>query len=266
MSRALSLHIGLNVVDPAAYGGWNGQLRACVFDAEDMAGVASAQGMAPSLLLDSQATAQSVLTSIQAAALELQPGDLFLLTYSGHGGQVNDPREDDGQSETWCLYDRQLIDDEIYAALCRFREKVRVVVFSDSCHSGTVVRGFFNTSAPDNRAMPGPVADADAHERADQYTAIQTDIGDRDLLDAMRATVLLISGCQDNQVSLDGTQNGAFTEQLLVVLADGAAGTRMTYRGLRRRVLNLLPPSQSPNYFTAGPRYRSFERQQPLTV
>lgn len=35
----LSLHIGLNAVDPKHYGGWRGDLVACEFDANDMAAI-----------------------------------------------------------------------------------------------------------------------------------------------------------------------------------------------------------------------------------
>ena len=40
--QALSLHIGLNSVSPAAYAGWSGPLAACEFDANDMAAIAAA--------------------------------------------------------------------------------------------------------------------------------------------------------------------------------------------------------------------------------
>ena len=72
----------------------------------------------------------------------LVSGDILLLTYSGHGGQIPDVtgEETDKLDETWCLYDGQLIDDEMYLELSRFAAGVRVLVFSDSCHSGTVVR------------------------------------------------------------------------------------------------------------------------------
>ena len=39
--KALSLHIGLNAVDPKAYAGWSGPLAACEFDANDMAALAT---------------------------------------------------------------------------------------------------------------------------------------------------------------------------------------------------------------------------------
>ena len=45
-ARAMSLHIGLNAVDPKAYEGWSGPLAACEFDANDMAAIAKAKSMA----------------------------------------------------------------------------------------------------------------------------------------------------------------------------------------------------------------------------
>jgi len=40
MATGLSLHIGLNKVDPKHYDGWDGQLRACEQDAHDMVALA----------------------------------------------------------------------------------------------------------------------------------------------------------------------------------------------------------------------------------
>ena len=59
------------------------------------------------------ATAQAVSDAILGAAKALKSGDLFFLTYSGHGGQVDDTNseEKDRMDETWVCYDRQLIDD-----------------------------------------------------------------------------------------------------------------------------------------------------------
>ncbi len=38
-ARAMSLHIGLNRVDPKHYGGWSGPLAACECYANDMAAI-----------------------------------------------------------------------------------------------------------------------------------------------------------------------------------------------------------------------------------
>ena len=42
------------------------------------------------------------------------------------------------------------------------------------------------------------------------------------IVSKFKPAVILISGCQDNQTSMDGDHNGAFTEQLLKVWNDGA--------------------------------------------
>src|SRR6187431_793212 len=141
-AKALSLHVGLNTVSAAAYSGWDGPLSACEFDAHDMAAIAKVQGMKPTVLITKKATRKSVIDAMRAAAKTLRKGDLFFLTYSGHGGQIPDKsgEEPDRKDETWCLYDGQMIDDELYALLAGFVEGVRVLVLSDSCHSGTVTR------------------------------------------------------------------------------------------------------------------------------
>ena len=52
---AQSLHIGLNAVSPAHYGGWSGDLAACEADAADMQAIAKAKGMKPTVLLTAKA-------------------------------------------------------------------------------------------------------------------------------------------------------------------------------------------------------------------
>ena len=45
--------------------------------------------------------------------------------------------EPDRTDETWVLFDRQLVDDELYEMWPQFVPGVRILVLSDSCHSGT---------------------------------------------------------------------------------------------------------------------------------
>ncbi len=122
MPQGIAVSIGLNAVDPDQYGGWSGELNACEADAQDMAAIAAAQGFAGETLLTNGATRGSVLAAIQAAAARLTAGDIFLLTYSGHGGQLPDLNgdEDDDQDETWCLYDGQIVDDELNELYAKF--------------------------------------------------------------------------------------------------------------------------------------------------
>src|SRR4051795_7696417 len=142
MAKGLSLHIGLNSVDASHYAGWDGQLVACEFDANDMEALAESQDFTTKKLLTKDATADAVRKAIADAGSELEAEDILFVTYSGHGGQVPDSNsdEDDRMDETWVLYDRQLVDDELYTLWADFKPGTRILVLSDSCHSGSVVR------------------------------------------------------------------------------------------------------------------------------
>ncbi len=289
--QALSLHLGLNAVSGAAYGGWTGPLAACEFDANDMAAIARQKGMKATVLLTKKATRAAALAGMRDAAKTLQSGDLFFLSYSGHGGQVPDVtgEEADKKDETWCLYDGQLIDDELYFEFSRFAAGVRILVLSDSCHSGTVAREVPQMSdLPLNqrsKLMPEAVAMRAYRENKGFYDKLQRDVAtaaggravDPDaalaqvaisgrlsaIVKKFNPKVLLISGCQDNQTSMDGDHNGAFTEQLLKVWNHGAFGGN--YASFHARIRARMPPSQSPNLFTLGAVGR-FLTQRPFSV
>jgi hypothetical protein len=290
-TRALSLHLGLNSVGAGAYAGWTGPLAACEFDAEDMAAIARAQGMKPTVLLTRKATRAAVLGELRKAAKALAGGGFFFLSFSGHGGQVPDVsgEEPDKKDETWCLFDGQLIDDELYFELSRFAAGVRILVLSDSCHSGSVTRdaampvATIPTQRP--KLMPESVAMRTYREHQAFYDGLQRDVAraagkpvvDPDVALAQVAVsgrltaivsrfdpaVLLISGCQDNQTSMDGEHNGAFTEQLLRVWNQGRF--EGNYALFHARIRARLPASQSPNLFTLG-KAGAFLLQKPFAV
>lgn len=226
-----SLHIGLNHVDPHAYGGWDGALSGCINDANSMRDVAISRGFEPEQLIDGEATAENVRSRLEAAAAELGAGDFYFLTYSGHGGQVVDLNGDepDNLDETWCLFDTELVDDTLYGALCAFQPGVRIFVMSDSCHSETVTRAPLvrareaRAAAADGRAKRAPLdvtlREFNAHK--DDYVAQQNWWKQvRSPRDAA-ASVVLIAGCQDDQTSMDGPVNGAFTTAFLEVWGNG---------------------------------------------
>lgn len=289
-AKAISLHIGLNAVNATAYAGWDGPLAACEFDAMDMAAVAQSRGMNASVLLTRKATRAKVLAGLRRAAKALRAGDLFFLSYSGHGGQVPDVSGDeaDKQDETWCLFDGQLIDDELYFELGQFAAGVRILVLSDSCHSGTVTRAAPPVPAsPQQRPklMPAAVALRTYREHQAFYDRLQLQIAqaagqaevDPDtalaqvaasarlsaIVRNFKPAVILISGCQDNQTSMDGQHNGAFTEQLLKAWSQGSF--KGNYGNFHARIKAAMLESQSPNLFTLGTA-GAFLAQTPFTV
>jgi hypothetical protein len=271
-AKGIGLHIGLNSVDPSQYAGWAGTLVACEADAKDMHTITSARGFTSSMLLTRKATAAAVTAGIRRVASKLDPGDLFLLSYSGHGGQVRDPsgEEADWEDETWVLWDRQLLDDELYALWAAFKPGVRILVLSDSCHSGSVVRDMFYEASPANadsssrfKFIPRDVEDRTYEAHRAEYDALQQSFAKGDEA-AVGAAVVLISGCQDSQYSRDGDRNGLFTQRLREVWADGtfAKGHRPFYRA----ICELMPPDQTPNYFRVGKTSSGFERMVPFTI
>jgi hypothetical protein len=270
MAKGVSIHIGLNHVDPKQYEGWDGALNACIADARDMRALAKKKGFTGNtLLLDGQATAAAVTAAIQDAGKKLAKGDILLLTYSGHGGQVRDTNSDesdnDRMDETWVLFDRQLVDDELYNLWAKFKAGVRVLVLSDSCHSGTVVKNIppFMGRGPRPRAMPRSVGIAVEKAHRALYRSIQEKNRGTENT-KVNASVLLISGCMDNQTSMDGEKNGAFTGTLKKVWSGGKFTGN--YRKLRDKIRSLLPSTQTPNYYCVGTVNSLYEAQKPFTV
>ena len=288
--QAHSLHIGINVVSAAHYAGWTGPLAACEFDANDMAAIARARGMKSTLLITRKATRAGVLAAIRKSARALEQGDLFFLSFSGHGGQVPDVsgEEPDKLDETWGLFDGQLIDDELYLEFSRFKAGVRILVLSDSCHSGTVVRAGRPPPATQEqrpRILPPAVGMRVYAENQAFYDRLQLEVvkaaggavSDPDTALAQVAvsqrltgivkdflpSLILISGCQDNQFSMDGNHNGAFTEQLLKVWNHGSY--KGSYASFHARIRAALPPTQSPHLFTLGPAVR-FLKEPPFSI
>ncbi|MGW5777991.1 caspase family protein [Streptomyces sp. NPDC003863] len=269
MATGLSLHVGLNGVDPARYEGWDGTLNACENDAHDMARLARTAGFEATTLLTPDGTTANITSVLHEAAARLVAGDILLFTYSGHGGQVPDVTgsddEPDALDETLVFYDRQFLDDEVAQAFRAFADDVRIVALLDCCHSGSSIElpgGGQDEST--GRYMPEP-RQRQLYERDRSYLEeLQRTLAKDAPADGKGHDALLVSACQDNQVASDGDVNGAFTEALLQVWDEGSF--RGDYRTFHRHIQRRLPPSQSPNLYVTGTPSPDFLNQRPFTV
>lgn len=279
--RGWSLHIALNRVDAGHYGD-DAELFGCHFDAEDMERIATGRNFEKrTVLLDAEATRDAVKQAVAAAAAQLKSGDVFLFTYAGHGSQVPDfnSDEDDGADETLCLYDGMLIDDEIYELWSKFADDVRIVMISDSCHSGTVSRAA-RTSQPSRpegtpavrtRLLPPALAARTFRTHRDFYTKLGRQhrgpderVLTRELDMPLRGPVLLVAGCQDNQESQDGVGNGRFTQELLRVWDEGRYdGDWVT---LVQRIIANMPPEQTPRLTLIGRGPELLAAEMPFSI
>jgi hypothetical protein len=310
MPQGLSLHIGLNGVDASKYNGWDGTLAGCVNDANAMQAIAVSQGFTPTQLITQAATADAILSQIGQAAHVLESGDTFIISYSGHGGQVPDATGESptGLDDTWVAYDRMICGHELYNLWSQFAPDVRIEVYSDSCHSGTVIRDLVlgnspfapptsngkrsvpekrlnlaaknfatvfgaapskltqqragppDPNAPKRRFIPPQIAMAVYNQNRTFYEAVQWSRKRSE----PTATVILISGCQDNQTSADGANNGLFTEKLLAVWNNAAF--QGTLPQFHQAIVALMPDDQTPNYFSVGPEDDTFTASRPLTI
>lgn len=268
MSKGLGLCVGLNSVDPKHYQGWDGRLTACEFDALSMASLLTAQGFETSTLLTKQATREHVLTHISEAAALLVAGDMFVFTNSSHGGQLPDLNgdESDGADETIAMFDGEITDDELYGQWAKFAPGVRVLVLSDSCHSGTITRAKLRPPSllGASKAIPPAVNRATYYANREMYDPI---LSSRLLAEArqkVRASVQLISGCADNQESYDGAFNGLFTGTLLKTWNAGKFSGN--YTAFRKRITASMPPEQTPNLYRVGGADSVFWAQKPFTL
>lgn len=273
MAQGMSLHIGLNSVNPRHYSGWSGKLTACEADANDMASVAAAQQFVAKKLLTKKATRAAVKSAVAAAAKKLKSGDIFFLTYSGHGGQLPDVNgdEDDGLDETWCLFDGELIDDELFAEWANFKAGVRILLLSDSCHSGSVSKAaLLATIKPVSgearvyRAMPANLALRVYDDHRKFYDRIQKNPKVATARARVKASVQLISGCQDNQLSSDGAFNGLFTGTLNQVWNGGKF--KGSYTKFHKAIRAKMPPDQTPERSMVGASNAAFANQQPFSI
>ncbi len=251
--HGVSLHIGLARVDSTKYppdrngNPWTGECSVCEADARDMAELAESQGFNATVLPTAEATADNILRKIREAAETLTEGDIFLLTFSGHGGNVDDTNsdEEDEMDETWVTYDRQLADDELYKELTQFKPGVRVVVLSDSCHSGTIARD--DPQDERSKLLPKDIEDADLSQRGELYEQIQAENPDTEMSkERLQAEVLAMTACADDQEAKMGPWHSMFTGSLLAIWNRGQF--QGSYRDFFTAVCNNLGDEQTPQW------------------
>jgi metacaspase-1 len=186
-------------------------------------------------------------------------GDTVVVQYSGHGSFVpdRDGDEPDGVDECLCPHDiatnGPITDDDLFGILSGAARGARVVVISDSCHSGSVTR--FNPIA-----TPASAGGVHAPRRTVRYLAPQAflapaqvarlgeDVAPRRPRGARPHAALLMAGCQDAEYSYDayfeGRPNGAFTFVALRALE--TLGPGATYADWHARIRAVLPSRQYP--------------------
>jgi hypothetical protein len=158
------------------------------------------------------------------------------------------------------LFDRMLLDDELNLIFSSLPAKARAIVLSDSCHSGTVTR---EPGGPSARTMPRAKNEAHVDAHRALYEKIASGISKQAASAEPKARIVLVSGCQDAEVSFDGKKNGAFTEALLKTWNSGKFTGTLT--DLHRKTATRLT-NQHPNLFVIGGADAAFDSAPALRI
>jgi hypothetical protein len=142
-------------------------------------------------------------------------------------------------------------------------------MLSDSCHSGTIAKPVeervIEYSPYTKKSMPLDIISSVYLQNKAEYDIYidEVNLKKKDFKE-ISASVILISGCQDNQSSYDGVFNSKFTERLLQVWNGGKFTDN--HAKFHAQISLGMPSYQSPNFFYAGKRNIAFENQIPFTI
>jgi len=249
-----ALCIGIN-----DYPGMDSDLSGCVNDAHDWSAVLESRGFQVGMLLNKKATGKAVRSALDRLMATAKKGDLVVVQYSGHGSFVpdEDGDEPDGTDECLCPYDigskGPITDDDLFEIFSSRPEDVKVLMISDSCHSGTVARFNPITTPPTTRFADAPLRRVrflppGAFLSAPEATKLGLRRARRAASPPGRYAALLMAGCQDTEYSYDayfqGRPNGAFTFVAIRALATLPA--KATYRDWFAAIRKVLPSQQYP--------------------
>lgn len=219
MRRRLKLCVGVN-----DYPGTGLDLAGCVNDATGWSRLLEGHGYVGPTLLDGEATKDEVVRLLRQMVDVARFADRIVFTYSGHGSYLPDVDGDEGDGRDECLVLHDfadgglLTDDELHQIFSARRWGVRVVVISDSCHSGTAHRFVGDRAKVDARARFLPPSVLGVGPAVARSRSVSTS--------RPRPTTALLAGCREDEVAydawIDGRPQGAFTATALAAYVPGA--------------------------------------------
>ena len=252
---------------PAAARAWT-NLEGAVNDADAVAAVLQARyDFAPAdvrVLRNGEATRDGILAAVREHLVApTQPGDVVVFYFAGHGSQVRNraDTEGDGLDETlvpadaWRgtpdLRDKEL-RDLFNEVLDRTGDDAHVLLVVDACHSGSITRG---VTAGRTRQLPP--SDAVVDDASDLSASVRRP-EDRG--------ALVLSAAREDELARevrgdDGTTHGALTWALLQVLQTMPAGQTASEAFARTRALMRSAPNVTQEPQLAGTQAR---RRRPL--
>lgn len=266
-TKTRALHIALNYVDANVY---KSQLRlnGCENDAAFYSSLCTTFD-SNVVIKNEEATRVGVTSAIEKLIQLSKTGDYVFITYAGHGSLLSDISGDeiiDQKDETLVLFDGILIDDEINNLLAKFGEGVNVIWISDSCHSGSNTRmyGIEDTDpdmgkryASEERIQRVFESNRSFYEK-ELSRLPQPTRGVRDSLIEIKANLLTIAACKDDQYAGDLPQNGLFTGKLRQLRSQQG---ELSYARIIELATEELPLSKQPVITKRGTSNHSLDQE-----
>lgn len=259
MTKGIAVHIGINKVDNDSYGVEIPPLLACENDAIEWEKIIQSNGFNSQVLLSSSATADNIIKQIKESAKLLESGDVFFLTYSGHSSQIPNLNyeEDDGLDECWIAYDKPILDDELGILWTEFAEGVKIVLISDSCHSGTIAKSLKSKKILHSRNLSFSTRNQiwSNKRKYNQLIKKLDKLAEKNSNSPLKANIISLSACQDYQLAFEGEKHGLFTECLFKIIHQnqkpkrGQKPKRLTANYLITTAKKMLKGIQTPMYY-----------------
>lgn len=146
------------------------------------------------IITNESATKNRVIHEINNLASNSKRGDFVWITFSGHGGRDKDihTEEQNGFDEFWRCYDDSIFDDELCQLWAKFEAGVSVFVISDSCFSGTILKGACSQIEVEIDLRTGLY-----QKLSDEHCKCETG-------ETIQASILCLSAVSENQMARDG--------------------------------------------------------------
>lgn len=211
------------------------ELSGCIRDIEKMKKFLETKGFnnfdIMTDLTNIKPTRMNILNKIKNFISSAIDGDLLFIHFSGHGSYTYDFNNDeiDGNDEAIISCDLEyIIDDEIKSIINQFsRRNISIIGLFDSCNSGTMMDLKYNYNYFENRYI-------------ENVRNIECS-----------GNVLMISGCMDEQTSLEAVINGelqgALTSTFIETINNNS---NCTWKNLMCNICNSL----KSNNFTQIPQ------------
>lgn len=234
-----SFSVGVN-----DYAGSGSDLAGCVNDALDWNDLLVQRGYRPTVMLDRAVTRDSFLGTLEGLVAVLGYRDRLVVTYSGHGSWIPDSSGDepDARDEVLVMSDFSYVTDDDLSGIFRKRAfGSRIVLVSDSCHSGSVNRVVPRAGDVPRFLSPEFISGGPVPSQGEDLLPVRKAIG-------ARSDALLLSGCHDREYSYDAwfadrmRYNGAFTREAIATYQVG-----ITFKDWYARIRSTpLPRPQYP--------------------